>query len=1029
MERYPEAVRQRDLRPVVTLIGSPKITEEFILTLCSFSSAKQMDFEQFTFAQEFECKRETKVVDRLKISGILPKHWPTKRRKFLPAVLVLLFDWTGRDILDPPLDGPEWRHKEAVILRELRRYRDQMRGRYTKLCIFVFSGTQALDSTPEERTSQLRKLCELESKAVYIKLGGPSALSTDLAKIQKFLYDSAIGHYKDETERIKKAKNRTISVELQIRYNFKLGYLMELREDKEGGLRYYQIAYNDLQSISPISANHYREIKGVSDWILLRICLLLTSHSLAAAKVKEAIDMFKSHWLKYRVIRHNEVNFEIWAWQVQQFAMFAQLLEGVNANFYEKKNKLTLPGFYYETAGIYSLKRFDSTKKSESFMAKAINWNDIMEQNNLRFKDSFYVGQLSSLASHPLQDTLNSFTQTEQDSMSLTVNELKCDPLTEALNYFNKARKFYSDLGAKRSMASVCNRIADLNRDRGDLEGADIVLKKVHSDYKEENWPLIQKVISRKLLESSVALGRNSDMLKCLLETMSLDPAYAQEAFAIFQSSMMNDMINLEIEGEDRYMGTKSQFTPKHISHYDSSELEVTIVSRLPASIENVAIELRFLENQFNQFIATNIKLDPGVAQTFTTQLLVKLTSIRTIELKSIIVHYSVTELSTLALVFPAKKTKLTLNTSSSKLSVDFKQSTPALIAEDYIVKMTLTPELPIPHCSINIFDDSDTANRKLSVDSSPVSRKSSLEYFNTRDFSVSLDGIDFPASGLDLTEINSVTTLPIKFIFTDEGSKALKVRLRYVVKKTEAGEELEYMKEETHPLDIRIEHPFSFSHKWNSDTDFLPVGEVATLVTSISPKSFIATKVNVYRIELALDTPTLEPVLVEDLGVDQLQGVALSNGEIFGSLFQVNVLRQAEGVTVGNVVVEWSRPEGPICVCRYPIHRCSFQKPPLEVTLDFPSKASLNSIFNVNLSIKNCADKNLKLNIKLSTLESSFLYGGYDNLVTSVDQFKTAEFNYVFIPSKLGPQPLPTFEVTTEGSTRTVKRSVLVLP
>lgn len=157
-----------------------------------------------------------------------------------------------------------------------------------------------------------------------------------------------MSHYKEETERIKKAKSRTTSVELQIRYNFKLGYLMELRDDKDQGLRYYQSAYNDLQSIGPISANHYREIKGVSDWILLRICLLLTSQPLSSAKVKEAITIFKSHWLKYRVIRHNELYFEIWAWQVQQFAMFGQLMEGINASFYERKNKQTLPGFYYE---------------------------------------------------------------------------------------------------------------------------------------------------------------------------------------------------------------------------------------------------------------------------------------------------------------------------------------------------------------------------------------------------------------------------------------------------------------------------------------------------------------------------------------------------------------------------------------------------------------------------------------------------------------------------------------------------------
>jgi hypothetical protein len=159
------------------------VTEEFILTLCSLTSAKQIDFEQFTFAQEFECRRETKLVDRVRITGILPKHWPTKRRKYVPAVLVLLFDWTARDILEPPIDGPEWRHKEAVVLREVRRYREQMKGRYIKLSIFVFlSERNYVEAGAEDRASQLRKLCELESKAVHILPGGPSSLTSRLAK-------------------------------------------------------------------------------------------------------------------------------------------------------------------------------------------------------------------------------------------------------------------------------------------------------------------------------------------------------------------------------------------------------------------------------------------------------------------------------------------------------------------------------------------------------------------------------------------------------------------------------------------------------------------------------------------------------------------------------------------------------------------------------------------------------------------------------------------------------------------------------
>jgi hypothetical protein len=183
MEHYPEAVRQRDLRPVITLVGSPKTTDEFVLTLCSFNSAKQMDFELFQFSQDFDCRRDLTFVDPVRLTGILPRHWPTKRRRQVPAVLCLLFDWTAQDTSEPKAKGPEWHHKEEVILYEVKRYREQMKGRYTKLFVFAFlSEAQYAEGGQKYRVSQLRKLCELEAKGLHVVEGGPSALSSKLGK-------------------------------------------------------------------------------------------------------------------------------------------------------------------------------------------------------------------------------------------------------------------------------------------------------------------------------------------------------------------------------------------------------------------------------------------------------------------------------------------------------------------------------------------------------------------------------------------------------------------------------------------------------------------------------------------------------------------------------------------------------------------------------------------------------------------------------------------------------------------------------
>jgi hypothetical protein len=852
--------------------------------------------------------------------------------------------------------------------------------------------------------------------------------------VQKYLLDSALSHYKEEIDRIKKAKGRASSVELQIRFNFKLGYLMELREDKEGGLRYYQVAYNDLQGISPISPSHYREIKGVSDWILLRICLQLTSLSLAVPRVKEAINMYKDHWLKYRIIRHNETHFEIWGWQVQMFSMFGQLLEGVNAKFYEKRNKFTLPGFYYEvvlkqTAAVYSLQRLEATRKSDEFMAKTMQSQELMAAYNLRFKEPFYVGQLSALAAHPLQDSFVNLPPSEQDLMCLMLNELSNDPRKDAMSYFNKAKLFYADLGSTRHMHSVNKQIADLHAENGDFEASEYLLKQTHEQYHGEGWPVMQKgeaytVISHKLLETAKTLGRNDDLLRYLLEVMSLDQVYAAEAFQSFQCSLMSDTVVMDIEGEDRYMAVKSSFTPRKVSTFDSSLLEVSVLSKFPARLDNVSIELKYSESQFNQVIANQVALEPGQVRTFSTQVLVKSSSIQALELQAVVLHYAVTEFSSLSLTFRTKKTKLTLSEPTPKLSVDFRQSAPALIAEDYTVHMTFAPlqpatELSIPYCSVSVFEDEES-QRKVSDEPTHALQK----------FSVSHEGVELAADGLELADLTQPLTLPLKFVFCGEGTRNLMVRVRYIAKKVEAGEELEYQKEDFYPLDVNVIKPFEFTSKWSCDSDYLPVGEVATLVTSICPKHAFATEVSVYRIALDLKAEaSLEPLLVEDSSLDPLQGRALAKGEEYGSVFQVKTLVAREGGVVGDVLVEWSRPHGSIYVCRFPITQVRVLKPPIELALNYPSQTKLGSIFSAELSVTNCTDRDLDLTIKVTNSDCSFLYGGNDYLKTSVESLKTAKFSYVLVPCRLGPQPLPSFEVKTDGNSRSVKRAVTVLP
>ena len=96
--------------------------------------------------------------------GIIKVQWPNVRRKFIPACALMIFDWSQTAYSSPPLENPDWRYKEQSIANELRRVREQNRGRVLKIAIIVvLSGEISLD----EKATLVRKQNDLDSKGIY----------------------------------------------------------------------------------------------------------------------------------------------------------------------------------------------------------------------------------------------------------------------------------------------------------------------------------------------------------------------------------------------------------------------------------------------------------------------------------------------------------------------------------------------------------------------------------------------------------------------------------------------------------------------------------------------------------------------------------------------------------------------------------------------------------------------------------------------------------------------------------------------
>ena len=306
MAAYPESLLQTDLRPVATLIGDPNVLDEIRGHLQTAAHERRMDFNIVEFSHMFDSRREGKSFEKYTPEGILKLAWTTKCRDLSPATLALFFNWAVGPVLTPPLDTPDWKCKEAVITREIKKFRDQTRGRTLKVvAVVILPQTELSDPGLEEKGNLLKRTCELDSKSLFFISDVLLSMVFHFQRIEKALFENVVNHYKEEIERLKKLKTRAQKeapgyIELQVRYNFKLGYYSELKLDKDAALAYYKRAYQNLQEMTWKSFIEFEEIRTVSDWTILRLYQVFLSVPYTEERMNEAITYFQRHFKKYR---------------------------------------------------------------------------------------------------------------------------------------------------------------------------------------------------------------------------------------------------------------------------------------------------------------------------------------------------------------------------------------------------------------------------------------------------------------------------------------------------------------------------------------------------------------------------------------------------------------------------------------------------------------------------------------------------------------------------------------------------------
>jgi hypothetical protein len=827
-------------------------------------------------------------------------------------------------------------------------------------------------------------------------------------KLKKFLWEGCLSHYKDEIDRIKKLKSRAHKElsgnysELQIRYNFKLGYYSELKQDKDTALNFYKKCYKEVQEEQLDPSVSSDEKRAVADLISHRIqCILLAPPHLLV-RLKEAIALFKSH-LTYYKLSKSSPTFESFRWLSEHFSRFGSLVERIPPEVYEKDNFWTHPGFYYQTAGIYFMMRMKLTVEDPDFMQSVQNWQVFINTNDLRIKDPLFIGQYKTLASHPLQkDMIEGMSVGEQVKVIKILEEADIKHLPIALDYIFKALKFYKGtMPMTKISLYLSHLLADLYKKKGETESN--YQYKYEIVQKVDGWNSIQENALDDLIEISENLKKVDDLMMWTLKVLEISEKSQENMLEKLNTTLNSNLIHMKSKG---IIQAKGKFDLKSVTAYSSTTLTITLTSSFQIKMHPIKISLIFSEASFNVENFQTITLEPNKPIRIVHNIAIKNLNVQTLHLLRIIARYEPFELSWVDFEIDSKA-KLQIISPQPQLSPTFNHLPPALIGENYIINIKLHPYSNLSAIRMQIFEESkEIGNRK---------RAASVDRDFDRDFSIFFNENQLAEEGVLIESLEIPQVVPLNFVFYEEKSYSFKVKFVYNVHKPG---DIVYRWEDMYDLDITVQPPFNFKLRWN----FLP-DPSSSAVFNVRLWNMCSSPIYLYKISLSPETEW------ESLTVKEYEKLEIDYGNSLSEDFDTRILvNDSPCLLNGFLIVTWSRKEGVVNDCRVPLVSASSTFSPIDLIVRVGNEFVLGQLFEVHVFLRNKTKINLEGRLIVEE-SNAFLLGGIENVKFELKEEEEKEYLLSLVGCETGLQDLPKVVLKMVELSKSWQGKVLIIP
>ncbi|GAB2279382.1 hypothetical protein Dimus_014026 [Dionaea muscipula] len=593
-------------------------------------------------------------------AGILKREWLLKHRTKVPAVAAALFP-----AVHVSGDPAQW-HELCAYLDQLKAV---VRQRNIKLVVIVVQSSLK-DEINEDRMMSLRKRAELDSK--YVVIFSPyneAELQMSLNRLGMLFAELINVCYRDEGRRMKTRieKKNFNSIELFIRYCFKVAVYAEFRRDWVEALKFYEDGYHIVREMIATSTRlpaiqRLVEIKAVAEQFHFKISTLL----LHGGKITEAVLWFRQHYASYwRLVGAGEVTFLHWEWMSRQFLVFAELLELssrtvpgftslVSAVVDKGLTEWELqPAYYYQFASHYLKEKRASLELTSSVLEASNEINRIAES----IVPSIYVGQFAHLLQQG-DDAIAMQPVTDEEFTHYAILEGKrFSDSFEIITLLKKSFEMYSNLKATR-MASHCG--FHMGKEYfyvGETEKARQIFESVLHVYRDEGWVSLLWEVLGYLRECSRRNGSLKEFVEYSLEMAALPvlsdvgihsykecgpvspPSFRQRevihkevfglvgGYAGFVSNeddnklriSANSPLDLEIDLVSPLriaLLASVAFHEQTVKPGASTLITVSLISQWPLSVDIDALEIQFNQSECN-FIILNAQKSPSLASSF----------------------------------------------------------------------------------------------------------------------------------------------------------------------------------------------------------------------------------------------------------------------------------------------------------------------------------------------------------------------------------------------------------------------------